>query len=226
MIGYLILVLASVAFVGSHFLMSHTLRRDLDRIFGAGGFSGVYSHVARGTFIWMIFAFRGAPDDPPLWVAGDTQWIIASVLTLISAVLFAGSLSGNPALPASSAAKLAAKRPHNVFCVTRHPMMWSFALWGVGHILIAPRPAVLILSGSIVFLALVGAKAQERKKMATIGVDWEQWCSHTSYFPNPVGFAKITPFTWIAGIAIWLAATWAHGWFDVPAAGLFRWLSL
>jgi hypothetical protein len=30
---------------------------------------------------------------------------------------------------------------------------------------------------------------------------------------------------WIAGIILWAAATWAHPYWNVAGAGLFRWFS-
>ena len=40
--GVTSLLLANIAFVGSHFLMSHPLRRGLVKAFGGKGFLGVY----------------------------------------------------------------------------------------------------------------------------------------------------------------------------------------
>ncbi|NJM50561.1 MAG: MFS transporter [Sphingomonadales bacterium] len=224
--GYLNLIIASIAFVGSHFAMSHSLRPGMVRVFGHNAFMVVYSFISLATLIWMVIAYRAIADSTPFWQAGDILWGIASFLTFVAAVLYSGSMSGNPALPSPGAAEYAGRLPSGVFRVTRHPMMWSFALWGIAHILIAPRTDNFIFIGSIIFLALAGAKAQEIKKSANMGVEWEMWCRRTSYFPNVTGIVAIGPWTWIIGTALWLFATWAHGWFNLPAAGLFRWLAL
>ena len=66
------LVLASLAFVGTHFAMSHPLRAGIVARFGAGGFMGVYVLVSFATLLWMVFAFRAAHAGAPmLWDAGD-----------------------------------------------------------------------------------------------------------------------------------------------------------
>jgi uncharacterized membrane protein len=221
--GLLMLICACVLFVGSHFAMSHSLRGMMQRLFGPGGFMIAYSVISLITLIWMVMAFRAVPAGPSLWIAGDILWILSSIITLIAAVLYAGSMSSNPALPSPGASEYAGRMPENVFRVTRHPMMWSFALWGFAHLLIAPRSENFIFIGSIIFLALVGAKAQEMKKAGVMGVEWEMWCRRTSYFPRMRGILHIRMATWAIGIGIWLFATWAHGWFNVPAAGLFRW---
>ena len=48
------LFLSSIAFVGTHFLMSHPLRGPLVRRVGRGPFQGIYSLIALMTFGWMI----------------------------------------------------------------------------------------------------------------------------------------------------------------------------
>ncbi len=224
MSGYFALILASIVFVGSHFLMSHPLRAIMVTMFGARLFQGVYSIVSLASFIWMVNAFRALPTGISYWNVTDTLWTISSILTLFAAVLFIGSISGNPALPRPDAEKLAVKIPTGVLLVTRHPMMWSFALWGMAHILIAPRLEVFILCGSIIFLALVGSKMQEIKKVTTMGVDWDGWVRKTYYWPQLARITKIGPGLWMAGILLWLAATWAHSIFGPYAAGIFRWL--
>ena len=221
---YIGLILASIAFVGTHCLMSHPLRAPMVSKLGDNGFMGIYSVVSLGTFIWMVNAFKAAPPATPVWAVGDGLWAAASVLTLLAAILFAGSLSGNPALPAPGADALAAREPSGVFRVTRHPMMWGFGLWGIGHILIAPRLDSFIFVGAIIFLALVGAKAQDAKKARAMGASWQQWQSRTSYWPNLLALPRAGWLPWVAGIAIWAIATWAHGWFGYGGAGAFRWL--
>ena len=56
MSGIAILALASAAFVGTHFLMSHPLRASMVGALGEKGFAGVYTLVSLATFGWMIWA--------------------------------------------------------------------------------------------------------------------------------------------------------------------------
>jgi uncharacterized membrane protein len=72
------LALASVAFVGTHFLMSHPLRSPLIAKLGEKGFAGLYSLVALLTFGWMIWAYPDASAEAaqPYWDAG--RWGFAS----------------------------------------------------------------------------------------------------------------------------------------------------
>ena len=53
--------LASAAFVGSHFALSHPLRAPLVGGSAKRGFAGLYSLVAFATLGWVIVAYRAAP---------------------------------------------------------------------------------------------------------------------------------------------------------------------
>ena len=219
------LAAASVALIGTHFAMSHPLRAGLVKALGAGGFMGVYSAVSLACMVWMYFAFTAAGPAAPLWGGfGDTVWIAASVITLLAMILYAGSMNGNPALPAPGAGEAAKANPRGIFLVTRHPMMWGFALWGLSHIVAAPTPRTLIVASTVVFLALVGAHMQDRKKRALMGDAWKVWESRTSYWPRwrklpLVGIAPI-----VIGIALWLGLSWLHGWLGSMEAGIWRWI--
>lgn len=215
------LTLALIAFVGTHFLMSHPLRAPMVAQLGAGAFQGVYSLVSLATLGWAVYAFREAPLGMPLWSAGDGLNILATAIMFVASVLLAGSFIGNPALPQPGAATLALQKPTGVFAITRHPMMWSFAFWSLAHVLVSPRPAVLILSGFIALLALAGAAGQDVKKAKLMGDSWNGWVSRTSFIPKPA-WPGITAL--IGGTLIWLAATWAHPLAGAPTAGIWTWL--
>ena len=117
-----------------------------------------------------------------------------------------------------------------VFAVTRHPMMWAFALWGICHIAVYPVAANIIVAAAIIILALVGAALQDRKKEALQPDTWPEWERKTSYWPFGAivsGKARLGGFSMHAmggGLVLWLAATWAHiplaGW----PAGIWHWL--
>ncbi|MBS3929110.1 MAG: MFS transporter [Sphingomonadales bacterium] len=220
------LVAASLAFVGTHFALSHPFRAGLVKRLGEGGFLGLYSLVALATFAWMALAFRGLPmAEVPLWNGNsDAAWALASVLMLIASVLFAGSHRGNPAMPGPHGKDLARKTPHGVFKVTRHPMMWSFALWSAAHILVSPTPRVLVLAGAIAFLALAGSFLQDRKKYVMLGAAWETWHRHTTFVPRLTALASVGLVPWLAGLALWLGASWLHLWLVGIPAGIFRWI--
>ena len=223
-------IAAAVAFIGSHFLLSHPLRAPIVRAIGARPFMGLYSLVAAATLVWLALAFRAVPAEAPFWAVGDGLWITATVIMFFASVMFVGSLRGNPALPGPHIAS-APPEPRGVFSVTRHPMFWSFALWGVAHILVAPTPANIVLAKTIILLALVGAALQDRKKEKLQPDTWRAWEAHTSYWPLGAILSRRVKFTpagivpLFGGIALWLAATWAHLPLAGMPAGIWRWIA-
>ncbi|KLI64675.1 NnrU family protein [Aurantiacibacter marinus] len=221
--AYTSLAAASLTFVGTHFALSHPLRAPLVRIFGAGGFMAVYSLVAFAAMGWMALAFR-AIDGGMLGGSGTLGWAIATLLTLPAMVLLLGSFLGNPALPAPGAEQAALKEPSGAFHVTRHPMMWSFALWGVSHIVMWWSWRTNIVALAIIVLALVGAHLQDRKKAAQMGDAWDHWQANTTFWPRWGQLPRVGIGLWLAGIAGWLAATYAHIHLGDVSAGIWRWI--
>ena len=217
------LTAASLAFVGTHFALSHPLRMPLVKLLGAGGFTVLYSLVAAGCMAWMYFAFTAAPAGG-LGGTGEIGWIVATILTLPALVLFLGSLTGNPALPAPGAEKLALRDPTGVFAVTRHPMMWGFALWAMSHLVLWWSWRTNIVALAILVLALLGARMQDRKKEALMGEAWSGWEAKTTYWPRWAMLPRAGLVLWLVAIAAWLGITWWHIRAGGVPAGIWRWV--
>lgn len=224
------LVIACIAFVGTHFLLSHPLRAPIVRRIGEGPFLGLYSLVAFATLGWVAYAFYMAPKGAPLWAGGsDGAWIAATLIMLIASILFAGSLRNNPAAPDPTGYQPLDRPATGVFAITRHPMMWAFALWGVAHVATMPTDANIVLCVAIIILALGGAAGQDAKKERLLGERWAGWEARTSYIPfarqcsGAAGWRDALPSRRVVlvGILIWLVATLAHG---AIGAGIWRWL--
>lgn len=227
------LILALLAFVGTHFLLSHPLRAPLAARLGATGFQLVYSLIAFATLGWAVLAFSGAPLGEPYWVAGDGLWALSTVIMLFASILLLGSFVRNPALPMPGASAAARAPAKGVFAITRHPMMWSFALWSLAHVLVSPRPPVIALCAAVAILALVGAAAQDAKKVVLMGDAWRDWASRTSYLPFGGQLSGRIPWSAASpgmhalggGLVIWALATWAHPLLGAGMpAGIWRWM--
>ena len=130
------LAIASAAFVGSHFLLSHPLRGPFVARLGERRFQLLYSVVALVTFGVMIWVYHRLGDQTPLWSVGEGGWIIAEILMWLASIFLAGSFVGNPALPGARRVKA----PSGMLAITRHPMMWSFAIWAVVHLAVVATP--------------------------------------------------------------------------------------
>ncbi len=225
----LCLLAAVIAFVGTHELLSHPLRAPLVARIGERGFQALYSVVAFITGGWAVWAFRAAPVEL-LWTAPALFWQLAAPLMLIASILLAGSiLDPNPALPGAQRHLKGAPVPRGVLRITRHPMMWSFALWGLVHVLVAGTSRSLILGAGVVVLALFGAAMQDRKKLLLLGDGWAAWRSRTAFVPFAAQLGGKLPGSslwpgWravVGGAILFLGATWAHPLLGAPLVGFW-----
>lgn len=217
------LAAANVAFVATHFAMSHPLRSGMVRVLGAGGFQIAYTLVSFATLGWVYLAFIAAPPAD-LTGSGEIGWIAASLITLPAMILLAGSFIGNPALPTPLAEAQARAEPRGVFRVTRHPMMWAIGLWALSHLVLFWSIRTMITAAAMGMLALVGSRLQDDKKAAQMGDAWAEWSSKTSYWPRWGKLASVGAVPLLAGTALWLAGTWLHLWRAGIPAGVWKWV--
>jgi uncharacterized membrane protein len=212
------LLLSCIAFLATHFLLSHPLRGPLVRAMGERAFRGVYSLIALITFGAMIYFYHAIGREAyVLWNAGDAGWIAGTVLMWLASILLVGSFIRNPALVG---ARGPTGGPEAVFAITRHPMMWSFAIWAAVHLMLIGQFKSVIFDGTIIIMALAGAFGQDRKKAQQMGEDWHDWTAQTAFVPFTRGLAYPGTVALVGGTLLFLIATWAH---PIPA-GIWRWI--
>lgn len=206
------LLIALASFVGTHLLLSHALRPPLVAAFGEKGFAGVYSLVAAATLGWSVWAW-GRAEVVPLWTPPAWIWWAAVPVMLLATILFVGSVSSpNPALMGDM--RDVSGGPRGVQAITRHPMMWSFALWALVHAAVSGDARTVALAAAIGGLALVGARFQDGKKRSQLG---ERWAAHeaaTSFVPFARGVHSPGLVALFGGIVLLLVAMTLH-----PVAG-------
>ena len=222
-----VLVVASAAFVGTHFLLSHALRNGMVQRLGERGFLADYSLVALITLFAMIAAYRPASAEAPtlLWSAGEGGWLAATLLMWFGSILFAGSLRRNPAFPTGHASLAQIGEAQGVFAITRHPMNWGFASWAVVHAIVNATIPSLIVAAAIFILAVVGSAAQDHKKRRLLGNVWREWQSRTSFLPYGRNLALPDLFAVTLGTLLFLVATWAHGALNSKPAGIWAYFA-
>lgn len=177
------LALAGVLFLGSHFaLSSGSVRPRLVSAMGRWPFMGAYSIVSLISFTWMIGAYRDAPEVV-LWVP-LIGFKHASLTLMLFACLFivGGYTTTNPGA-LDTEGKAALNSPKGVLKITRHPVMWGIALWGISHLLAHGEVAKLILFGTMTILALGGAHHIDLRRRQNLGDVWRAYEAETSFFP-------------------------------------------
>ena len=125
------LLVSAIAFVGSHFALSHPLRPALTARLGETRFTILYSIVAAITITWFVLAAIAAPAAPLWWIAAPGIWDLATLVMLLAAILLAGSLVGNPALVDPTLRPNIPAAPRGVLAITRQPD--DVGVFALGH---------------------------------------------------------------------------------------------
>ena len=212
------LIVATLAFVGGHFLLSHPLRAPLVRLVGEKLFPAVYSALVIAAFVWMLYAF-GAASRFELW--GKAEWMRWPLIILMlpaCILLVAGLTAPNPLIVGREKVLASEGVARGIFAVTRHPANWAFAIWGIGHLIMNGDSATVILAGGIAFLAIFGSLAQEQRKEKALGEAWRRFAAATSFVPfvaigqgratlsaRDIGYWRIA-----GGVVLWAVLMHAH----------------
>ncbi len=210
-----LLIIAVSLFVGGHELLSHPLRAPVIRLVGPKLFTLVYAVVAFGALGWAGQLWKAIPPDQ-LWMA--PQWLrwLAVAAMLFAAILFIGSVTApNPALMGMPSAGTSG--PRGVQRITRHPMMWSFAIWAIVHIAVSADSRTIVLASGILTLALFGAAMQDGKKRAGDPA-YGAHMAATGFVPFGAQFRGRAAWTTaspglvagIGGLLLWAVLLWGH----------------
>jgi uncharacterized membrane protein len=178
----LLLILAALLWVLVHAGIAGTVvRARLAARLGEGGFRIAYSALSVLS-IYLLVAAWNAADTTPLWAAGPgLRWVLA-VLMLPVIFLFIASVAGrNPTAVGQDGALTA--EPRGIFRITRHPMLWSFALWSAIHMLGNGDSAALVFFGAFLVTALVGMPSIDAKLAARRPDAWPAFRQATSILP-------------------------------------------
>lgn len=210
------LALAAALFVGTHFALSHPLRAPLVARLGERRFQLLYAIIALVTFGVMIWAYGKIGRQAAMWSIGEAGWIAATILMWFASILLVGSFAGNPALPGARQVS----GPSGVLSITRHAMMWSFAIWAIVHLALVAMPKAMLLDAAILLLALGGSVGQDAKKSKLMGARWHEWAAQTSFIPFARGFRNPGAVALVGGTMVFVVATWLH---PLPV-GPWRWL--
>lgn len=211
----ILLGLAAIAWFVVHVGVAGSGLRDrIVAAIGARGFMIGFSLVSVTTIVALVASYRDAPYDPiwtpPAWLG----WLL--VLAMLPAcVLLVGSLA-SPNPTATGGEKVAV--PRGITLVTRHPMLWSFAIWAAVHIVGNGDLASVLFFGAFGATALAGMPSIDAKLARRDPTRWAGIARVTSILPGAAlwsGRAKLAlrDLGWIApvgGLLLWALLLGAH----------------
>ncbi|HXZ85849.1 MAG TPA: NnrU family protein [Myxococcota bacterium] len=204
-----------LAFAAAHVgLSSHPLRGRLVAALGAGPFMALYSAIALGLFVplvWLYFTHKHA--GPALWLLPRgplLSWAVYLGMGL-ALVLFVSSF----VQPSPAGMAPASLTPHGVQRITRHPLVMSFALFGLVHLLPNGWASDVAFFGGFVAFALVGAAHQDRRKIATGPAGYAEFVRSTPFVPftgreTLRGLRELSPLAVALGLGLALAIRYFH----------------
>ena len=177
-------VIAGLAFLGSHIVLSSTrLRGNLRDQLGERGFLGLYSVVALATFAWFVTAYVHAPEIQ-LWPFSAWMTLIPLVAMPFAAILVIGGYTtANPTAVGMERAAGDDDPAPGILRVTRHPVLWALGLWALSHIPPNGDLVSVLFFGSLAALALGGTVLIDRKKRLALGSNWARLAEVTSNIP-------------------------------------------
>ena len=195
--GLLSLVIAGVAFCGSHILLSSTrLRGSLRDQLGERGFLAVYSLTSLVIFAWFVAAYSAAPTIV-LWPRQRwTALVPVSVMPLATILLVAGYSTRNPTAVGMERSARADDPAPGILSITRHPVMWAIGLWAVAHLIANGDLSAVLFFGSLAALALGGTVLIDRKKQLALGSNWARLAELTSNVPFAALLTGRTKLRW------------------------------
>lgn len=213
------LVVAALIWIGIHIGIAGTsLRGAIVARVGGNAFRVLFSVLSIAAILFLVRCWHDAPTTL-LWVAPNwLRWILAAAM-LPAFVLFVASLSPrNPTLVGRDS--MVAEPPRGVQRVTRHPMLWAFALWGGVHVVGNGDTAAITFFGAFLVTAVAGMPSVDAKLAGRDPAAWGALAAATSIVPfaaiiqgrNRFVASEIGWVTPLIGLIVWAVVLWLHPW--------------
>lgn len=206
-------VLALLAFMAAHVIpMLPAIRAPLIARVGRRVYFMGYGLVSLALLWLVIVAAAAAPFVPVADPAPWARWAVNLVMPLAVALAVFGLAAPNPFGMGRGGAGFDPERP-GILGVTRHPVMWAFALWAGVHLLANPDLAHGILFGLMLAFALAGMVMAEARAAPAIA----QMGARTSALPllalvtgrwRPRSAPPVRPL--IVALLVWAALYGLH----------------
>ncbi len=220
---HLHLALAAAFWIVVHIGIAGTsLRGRLVAGMGENAFRGLFSAlsvVGLGLLIWTYGRASQPETFYGLWVADPWMYWLALLVMPVALLLFVGSITvPNPTAVGAERFLKEADAARGLLRVTRHPMLWSFALWAAVHLIANGDLASLILFAAILVTALAGMPSIDRKRAALDPAGWAAYASKTSIVPfgaivsgrNRLELGEIGLWRVAVALAAWIGLIAVH----------------
>jgi uncharacterized membrane protein len=185
---------------------------------GDGAFRAVFSIASVLAIVFLVMAWQGAATTPLWFAPAWLRWVLA--LAMLPAFVFLlASFRRNPTVAGGEA--LIGAEATGIQRITRHPMLWSFAIWAAVHVLGNGDSAALVFFGAFLVTALVGMPSIDAKLARRAPDAWPRLAATTSILPfgaiaagrNRLVLGEIGWVPPVAGLLAWAAMLHFHARF-------------
>jgi len=218
------LLLATIFWIATHNGFAGTdIRTRLVGKIGEVGFRIAYAVTSVIAIMMLVQAWEAAVAMP-LWSAPAWLRLILAAAMLPAFLFFAAGLLRNPTAVGGEA--LAGQQARGIQRITRHPMLWSFALWALVHVIGNGDLASLIFFGTFAISAFLGMPSIDRKLAARAPEAAARLRAETSIIPfgailagrNRLVLGEIGWLAPLLALLGWAALLHFHArFFGVPA---------
>jgi uncharacterized membrane protein len=174
-------LIAYALFLAAHSLPAmRPLRRRLVTTLGEKAYVRIYGFASLALLVWLISAALRAPYIA-LWTPPGWAYLATLILAPLGLVLVgAGLARPNPLSVSLSRSPFDPARP-GIVAITRHPVLWGFALWALSHLPANGDVVATTLFGGLGAFALLGLPLVDRRVKGRLGAAaWLQLASSTS----------------------------------------------
>lgn len=139
-----------------------------------------YSLVSTALLVWL-FKAAVAVDYVELWAPAAWQAQITFIAGPLGIFLvIAGLLSINPL---SISFRKGETAPGAIVSVTRHPVLWGFLVWALGHLPPNGDLRSVIVFGGFAIFSIAGLFMLEKRARRKLGMEWTSATQATSIIP-------------------------------------------
>ncbi|HXV29691.1 MAG TPA: NnrU family protein [Sinorhizobium sp.] len=191
------------------FLLLHSVpampavRERLINRLGRAAYFSLYSLVSILVLGWVFYAALWV-DYISLWEPAAWQaWVTLVAAPVGVFLVLAGLFSVNPL----SASVRQGKEPGAVVAITRHPVLWGFAIWALGHLVANGDLRSLILFGGFALFALGSIPMLEKRARRRLGEVWQRQAAATSILPFAAVLSRRSRLSGDAPLALAALAT-------------------
>jgi uncharacterized membrane protein len=210
-----------LVFGGTHIMGSSIpVRTPVIRRIGNLGFKSVYALVALVSFTALCyFFFTHKHAGYHFYNSGYFLQLLANLLMLAALViLLQGLVSANPMTTQAEMSGRYVSSGQGIQRITRHPQNFSFALFGLAHLLVNPYVGDWIFFGGFIVYGIVSAIHQDRRQRARGSREVRQFLSDTSAIPfaaivkgkQRFGLDEYYPPALVAAIVIFILLKLLH----------------